>query len=81
MDSRGLQLMRLIITQSWRLFTEWKLPVVNFTPASLFFFIMLFHMIVALLKSILSLTLDSMVRYNPNTPKRNSSKSYSKNRR
>lgn len=65
MDSRGLQLMRLIITQSWRLFTEWKLPVVNFTPASLLFFITLFPMIVALLKSILTLTLDSMVNFKP----------------
>lgn len=65
MDNRGIQLMHLIITQSWRLFTEWKLPFTNFTPASLFFFMLLFPMIVALLKSILTLTLDSMIHFRP----------------
>lgn len=74
MDSRGLTLMRLIITQSWRLFTEWKLPVVNFTPASMFFFMMLFPMIVALFKSLLSLTLDSMINFKADSGLNSSSK-------
>lgn len=60
MTSKGIQLMQLIITQSWRLFTEWHLPFVNFTPAQLYFFVLLTPIVVGIFKSIFNLSLDSI---------------------
>lgn len=56
MTSDFILCMRIILEQSFRLFTDFKLPGVNFSPAILLFGIASFGLAIVLIKGIITIT-------------------------
>lgn len=50
------------IGQIWRLFTSWEFPGLGFTPAQLYFFILVVPLIVKLVKALIFTSVDGFVR-------------------
>lgn len=48
------------LRQIWRLFTSWEFPGLGFTPAQLYFFILVAPLAVKVVKSIVTLSVDSL---------------------
>lgn len=52
--------MQAFFREFWKLFTSWEFPGLGFTPAQLYFFILVAPLAVKLVKSIVTLSVDSL---------------------
>lgn len=52
--------MQGFFAQMWRLFTSWEMPGLGFSPAQLYFFILVAPIAVKIVKSIVTLSVDSL---------------------
>lgn len=62
MDNSIVTLMYGVFREFWRLFTSWEFPLLGFTPAQLYFFILVAPLTVRIVKTIISLSLDSLLK-------------------
>ena len=60
MDNQIFVFMTGFLRQIWRLFTEWEFPLLGFTPAQLYFFMLVAPLAVRLVKSIISLSVSDL---------------------
>lgn len=60
MDNTAITFMYGFLHNIWRLFTSWEFPYLGFTPAQLYFFILVAPLAVRIVKSIISLSIENM---------------------
>ena len=56
MDTRGVELLGVILNSWWYLMTSWKLPILNITPAQGLMFIFIVPLTVRFMKDLLSVS-------------------------
>lgn len=60
MDNQVVIFMSGFIRNIWRLFTSWEFPLLGFTPAQLYFFMLVAPLAVRLVKSIIALSVNDL---------------------
>lgn len=60
MDNSVVQFMVGFLQNIWRLFTSWEFPLLGFTPAQLYFFMLVAPLTVRLVKSIIALSVNDL---------------------
>lgn len=60
MTNEALEIFGALVNSIWVLFTSWHVPGTNFTPAQFYLFLLLLPLIIKLVKSIVTVSLDML---------------------